>query len=755
MCMEKAAKWLVFFLSFIGILAMQLTAAAQEPVDDGADTSYNLPPAGLSVPQEPYQMTAYNEKYSLYTNGETGDFALQENNTGYVWYSGQWDVLDPDHPASANTTGRNKTDLVSLLAVNYIQTSVVAKSAAPAYQNSYSYSVRSKAFTMESIENGYRITFSFPDIQASVPLEITLHEDGLRATIIGKEIRMEGDYTITSIELLPGFMAADDRQEGYIFVPSGSGALLPLNAGRGDYADYEEMVYGIDGAIKQSEYTGVSKDIVLPVCGIQADERAMTAIITQGDANAKICAQSNGSTMGYSRIYTEYVTAIVDSTTMFEADYANKRTIYGVEKRENLTDFQVLFIPLEEGKTGYSGMAAVYRQYLLSAGGLKSSPQPPSLNVTLYGAGRRKSFFLGIPYTKDFALTTFSQAEEIIADLKANGVQELTLQYQGWDSTGLENQKLPVKAKPSSVLGGQSDYASLLAYLEREQVASYMNVDFLRFQKSGNSYSILSDTVKDIFHVRTPQYVYMRSVFVPVLNQSPWYLLKPSLLPDLAEQFSSNYGGTPGLSLAGVGEYLYSDFNEAGSIRDATIEKYRLATDVFGETPLAVAVGNSYSYAFADRIFEVPQTNDGNLLFSNSVPFVHMVLHGYLPYTSEDLNRATDFNRALLQCVETGSEPYFCGMYLAGSQLKETTWNTLYSSTYSLWGEKAAMAYKTYSDVYNRLYSQSIVKHEILEQDITKTTFEDGTAIIVNYRKTSVLVAGETIEAEAFKVLEG
>ena len=55
------------------------------------------------------------------------------------------------------------------------------------------------------IENGYRATFTFSDVGATVPVEITLQEDGIRAEIPGDEIQTGDEYSITSIELLPGF----------------------------------------------------------------------------------------------------------------------------------------------------------------------------------------------------------------------------------------------------------------------------------------------------------------------------------------------------------------------------------------------------------------------------------------------------------------------------------------------------------------------------------------------------------------------
>ena len=62
---------------------------------------------------------------------QTGDFTLKVNASGYIWSSGQWEVLNEESDAYANTTGRTRTDLVSLIGINYVQNSTIASTAVP------------------------------------------------------------------------------------------------------------------------------------------------------------------------------------------------------------------------------------------------------------------------------------------------------------------------------------------------------------------------------------------------------------------------------------------------------------------------------------------------------------------------------------------------------------------------------------------------------------------------------------------------
>lgn len=155
---------------------------------------------------------------------------------------------------------------------------------------------------------------------------------------------------------------------------------------------------------------------------------------------------------------------------------------------------------------------------------------------------------------------------------------------------------------------------------------------------------------KTIFNVRTPQYKYMRSVYVPVNTENPWYLLNSAKALAAVEKFvkSDSYGN--GVSLYGPGEMLYSDFGKNPISRAETVENYRAMFAALGERPAVVNSGNAYTYPYADKIYALPTSSDGNVLFSRSVPFVQMVLHGYLSYGAES-------GDDLLDCIAFGAAP--------------------------------------------------------------------------------------------------
>ncbi len=692
---------------------------------------------------EGYVSVAENETHILYADMKTGDFAIFDKASNRLWYSGQWDVLDDENPVSELNSGRIRTDLVSVIALSYVQISTISNTAVPSYQNSYAYSVIHDNVKVKKINNGIRTDYYFEDIEATVPVEIVLNDGGFYARIIGKDLKVGTEYRILSIDLLPGFMACDGRYEGYLFVPSGCGGLIPFKSGKGDLASYSEAVYGDDTAIAVEEYSGESQNILVPVYGIKCGNSAVTAIITSGDASASIKAGADSSTTSFTYVYSEYTTAIVDSTTLFESNYENQRIIYGAEDRKSFEDYKVEYIFLSGEDADYCGMAKTYRDFL----GLKGKAEKPSLSLTLYGAATKKASFLGIPYTKTIALTSFKDAKAIVSDLNDAGVN-VSLKFIGWNDHGIENKKIPSVYSPVSVLGGKKGFTEFYDFLKNSENSFYFDLDFTTIRKTGRGFSKFSDVCKSIFNTRTPIYKYMRSVYVPVNTEDPSYLLKSGEVEKAAQKFLSEYEFEGGISLDKLGEELYSDFSKEGSTRaDAKKSFISIFKNVSQDHSLSVNGGNAYSYSYADRIFELPTSHDGNLLFGESVPFVQMVLHGTVPYS-------TQIGNTLLDCLEFGADPSFGGISVSASTLIETSFNWLYGTTYDSWKEKAKKVYKEYNEIYGDLYNCQITRH-LSDKGVSVTEYSNGTKIYVNRREEDASFEGLTISANGYKVIGG
>lgn len=114
---------------------------------------------------------------------------------------------------------------------------------------------------------------------------------------------------VYSLQILPYFGAADKTEEGYIFVPDGSGAIIELNNSRTDSNPYNKTVYGYDYSIEPREempFTG--EPINYPVFGLKKGEKAFMAVIEKGAPYAAIRADIAGRNNSYNNVSAVFIT---------------------------------------------------------------------------------------------------------------------------------------------------------------------------------------------------------------------------------------------------------------------------------------------------------------------------------------------------------------------------------------------------------------------------------------------------------------
>lgn len=78
---------------------------------------------------------------------------------------------------------------------------------------------------------------------------MTLGEEYAQAEILYDEIEEYGAARITNIDLFPSFGAGKVGEDGYLFLPSGSGALVDYADSESSSASYRQMVYGENPAV--------------------------------------------------------------------------------------------------------------------------------------------------------------------------------------------------------------------------------------------------------------------------------------------------------------------------------------------------------------------------------------------------------------------------------------------------------------------------------------------------------------------------
>ena len=122
--------------------------------------------------------------------------------------------------------------------------------------------------------------------------------------------------------------------------------------------------------------------------------------------------------------------------------------------------------------------------------------------------------------------------------------------------------------------------------------------------------------------------------------------------------------------------------------------------------------GNAYSLAYVEHILNMSLTGSSRLETSSSVPFMAMVLHGYINYAGSASNMASNMDQEILHMLENGASPYFIIATQNTRYLKENQrLSKYYSLDFDAWEEDLVSTYNTVNDVLKDVKYANFIGH--------------------------------------------
>jgi len=589
-----------------------------------------------------------------------------------------------------------------------------------------------------------------------IPVIYRLEGDQLVVQVSTEQADVKG-YYLQTLSVLPYFGAAGIRQEGYMFVPDGSGSIIRLNNDRLDAAPFNHQLYGIDRTRENRLKPLGGETARLPVFGMRMNDQAFIGIIEEGDGIARVEADISGRTNSYNYVHSSYALSVFEPLTL--SGNWTTQTVPKFQSEPYRGNLVIRYGFLHGEEAGYAGMASYYRAYLsdkYKLNRLKSTDQTPFF-LELIGGVPKKKFFLGIPYDAYEPLTTFEQAQTILQELKTEGLGHIKLRYSGWFNGGL------LHAKPSSVsvdkqLGGKNGLNNLVKYGSENGIDIYPDASFMNVLRDSRAFSPKKEASRTITGSLAQVYPYDPAGYFRQTWLDPGYVLSPLKLPGLVDRFNRAYGklNASALSLNDMGDVLNSDYRTKSLVtREGTKQIVKEQLEKLGaDSSLMIVGGNAYALPYAESVINAPLTSSGYNITDQSVPFYEIALHGYIDYAGEALNLADDqeMRPHVLKALETGANLNFKWFFAKSSSVKETEFDDLYSAHYGYWLHEATAAYKEVDAVLGKLRTQVIKGHRTIDKDVYETTYEDGTTVIVNYNGYAINVEGKDVEAMGYLV---
>jgi hypothetical protein len=201
---------------------------------------------------------------------------------------------------------------------------------------------------------------------------------------------------------------------------------------------------------------------------------------------------------------------------------------------------------------------------------------------------------------------------------------------------------------------------------------------------------------------------------------------------------------------------LSADYYKRNTVsRQAVMQQQETELKDIADTgkKIMINMGNDYAVPYSDVITNMDLQGSEYTILDEYVPFYQIALHGYVNYMGFPLNLSGDSEKSLLNAAEYGAGLYYTVMKESPFTLQNTLYTQYYGADYDTWHDRILSTYTRYNEELGHTFNQEMINHEMLQEDVSCTTYEDGTKVYVNYAHSDVLTPDGTVPARDYLVI--
>lgn len=639
--------------------------------------------------------------------------------------------------------------------------------------------------TLSKVEEGkYCLDIRFRKPQVQMKVYLTLGEDSIDYYIPCEEMSGDGLNSLAAVDITPFLGASGGRMNvmnpetlewetldsyrvpGYVLVPDGSGSLIRFVDNTSVFNPYEGDVYGKDYATETNYsftyYDDVPvKDPVMPVFGIAHGngQMAFAAWANQGAEYMEIVVNPDGTkATTYTWAYPRFELNINYYQLYDEQGSGFFKQMDEIYHYDIDVTYAFLFGDGSDGTPAadYTGMARVYREYLIQQGEL-TVREPDSQDIPI-----RLDFIMadsksGIVGSTQVEVTSTEDVKDILEQVMSRGVTNINSGLLGWQKGG-ESLSKPYKLSFSGAIGRKSDFKELIK----------------DFAQKGVDISLSRDTVT----INRKMVNYYNTAVKCI---SDWYLSidKSAILPDnvptalfsyaapvkaaewtkkLADQIS---GFSNSLTLTGMPHVLTSNWSRDGVVTSLTegVELYRSTLEqIRQETRLNLENPNSYLWKYTDRYLQAPVGSSQFIFETDAVPFLEMVLHGTMELYGPYANFSFYTQDCILQMIDYNISPSFILSKEPSYKLGDTFSANFYSTEYTLYEDLIQTVYSQVNGALSQVQGFEWTNRLVPEDGVVINVYQkdqETRYIVINYTEHEVTYQGITVQPESAAVKKG
>ncbi len=651
----------------------------------------------------------------------------RENNTATrnLLNSGLW--LSYVRKANVSQATETTVSLYDLADVDYVNNGSVTETQTPLSTFEIvegSYDERDIDVSVLEVNQVLIATVDAKAIDASLEVHLSLNERGLEVYIPSDKIAESGDiYGLTSISVFPYFGAVrENLAPGYMLIPDQVGGLIRFE--KPIEATIRALFYGGDQGLNDNTRAYLS----LPVVGMvhHVNHQGFYVSVDEGAELSELQAVFWSSRTRYFRtqlnfqlrpIYKAIINAAGDGRDQIPEALTNK-------------DYRATYTLLGDD-ANYVGIANHYQDYLLNEGALVKQEVSQLPYLLQFLMGDQTPSFLGTTYLE---MTSAQEVESILTQLLNQNVSPSVVALLGWSKDGVIDQS-PYRLRDVSGLK------------DLEAFMTSQGIDVLRHQDYVSS-SELSERIgfnRDVAlnYSRLKMSVSRGSLNAQAINR---YFVYPerSLALSNQDDLSSAYLTSIGGMLNSFYDQGFYDRIDTRMIYDELLTSY--------ET-LMLNQPSLYALKYADYYTHMPIIHSQYYFYTDTVPFVPIVLSGILPVFSSELNFNAIGDILKLQMLDYGMYPNFIITEEPTQTMRFTRSNVFFTTHFNVFENEIRSTYDQFKDIYDAVGFQKVISRDVLDLGIVRITYEDQTQLLINYTNDIYTIGNVNIDALSAEVM--
>ena len=507
------------------------------------------------------------------------------------------------------------------------------------------------------------------------------------------------------------------------------------------------MVYE---AVQKALENGQTTALTTKYGGIVADseaekvtvDRGYVAIIEEGDALTELVTYHAGVLSPYDTVQMNFNPRPKDSYNIADAISVGTNSEWTVvSNRKYVGNYKIHYVMLSDEsvaaknelsandwyEASWLGMAKAYRDYLVGQGVLSQLTNTSSdipLYIEAFGAVETIEKFASIPVEVMRPLTSTEDIKTMYEELSSAGATNINFKLTGFANGGVYYSTMPYKLKWEKAVQEGMSMQELFDYAKQEG-------DLTLFPEFEFSYQVTSgmfDGFSSRKHaVRTidDRYTFERPYMATQQKYSSSFRLavSPAYYDHFYTKLMENYLGynnVNGISVGSLGDALNSDFDEdepynREDSKGFVAKALEYISGSKDDMEVMVEGGNAYTWKYVNHILGAALDSSRYIKASYSVPFVGVVLHGYMNFAGAPLNMEGDVNYAKLKAIENGASVYFTLSYQNTQILKDDrNLSQYYSIRYDIWYDDVVEIYNELNNATKDVQDKIIVDHQFL-----------------------------------------